>query len=211
MKKLSTLILFTLLLTTTSYAQIQTALGFKGGVAFSKLNGKSINSSETNAGPTIGGFARLGFAQIVDFQIEMLYTQMGGKYKLDSASYNPSLSYLEFPLLLKIKIPISETVYPYAYIGESAGFKIGETTNKIESSDGTSKPVGDQFNGLNLSTVYGAGVDLESDFVTLSLDFRYSNGMINVFKTGEGQTGYFAMSVGFGFKLTKEEETAATN
>lgn len=211
MKKCTTLFFLFALISSTTYSQIQTSLGFKGGVAFSKLNGGSINNAETRTGPTIGGFASLGFADFIDFQIEMLYTQIGGKYKYDSVVYNPSLSYIEFPLLLKIKIPIGESVYPFAYIGESAGFKIGETTNQITSSDGTSRPVADQFNGFNLSTIYGAGIDLESDFVMLTLDFRYSNGMINVLQSGDGQSGYFSMSVGFGFKITKEEETAITN
>ena len=206
MKKTTTLIILLALLSSISYAQIQTSLGFKGGVAFSKFNGNSVSNAETNTGPTIGGFASLGFAEFVDFQIEMLYTQMGGKYKYDSVTYDPKLSYLEFPLLLKIKIPLGGSIYPFAYIGESAGFKVGEVTNEIQSSDGSSVPVDDQFSKFNLSTIYGAGIDLESEFVILTLDFRYSNGMINVLQDGKAQTGQFSMSVGFGFKLSKEKE-----
>ena len=63
-----------------------------------------------------GGFANLGFAEFVDFQIEMLYTKMGGRFNYDTVVYDPKLSYLEFPLLLKIKIPIGESVYTHTLI-----------------------------------------------------------------------------------------------
>lgn len=210
MKKYSAITLLLLLTSVISHAQIRTSLGFKGGAAFSKFNGKSISSAETSVGPTIGGFASLGFADFLDFQFEMLYTQMGGSYRYDSVSYDPKLSYLEFPLLLKIKIPLGGSVYPFAYIGESAGFKIGETTNQ-KAAGGTLKPAGDQFSSLNLSTIYGVGVDFVSDFVVLTLDFRYGNGMINVLNNGEGQTSQYSLSAGFGFKLSKEKETPATD
>ena len=203
MKKIYTLLLLSLMFY-SSHAQIATSLGFKGGVAFSKFNGESVSDAETNAGPTIGGFANLGFANFADFQIEALYTQIGGRYTYQNQVYDPKLSYLEFPLLLKIKIPIGESIYPYAFIGESVGFKVGENTNLIENT-GISQPIADQFKGVNLTTIYGAGIDLESEFAVFSVDLRYGNGMINILNDGNGESGYFSMTVGLGFDLSKND------
>lgn len=204
MKKIYTLLFLISFTYSITHAQIETALGFKGGVAFSKFNGESISEAETNVGPSIGGFANLGFANVVSVQFEMLYTQFGGRYTYKNEVYDPKLSYLQVPLLLKVKIPIAESVYPYAFIGQSVGFKVGEINNRIDRN-GLSQPVADQFKGVDLSTIFGAGIDLESDFAILSLDFRYANGMMNILKEGDAQSGSFSMTVGLGFNLSKSK------
>lgn len=202
MKKTNTLIL--LFICSLGYAQVETSLGVKGGVVFSKFNGESLRDAETNTGPTIGGFASLGLANFVAFQFEMLYTQFGGRYTYQNSVYDPKLSYFELPLLIKIKIPVSESIYPYAFIGESVGFKVGENTRIIEPIDGSSRRVDNRFKGVNLHTIYGAGVDLVSDFAVFSLDFRYGNGVTNILEEGKGESGQLSMTVGLGFNLSKD-------
>ena len=64
MKKYTTVTLLLLLTSLISQAQIQTSLGFKGGVAFSKFNGESISDAETNAGPTIWWFCKFRFCRV---------------------------------------------------------------------------------------------------------------------------------------------------
>jgi hypothetical protein len=105
-------------------------------------------------------------------------------------------SYIEIPLLLKIKIPLP-VIQPFVFAGPSVGFKISE---KAEL-DGVPVDVALLKNN-DYGAIFGAGVNLGRSFM---LDVRYSLGLQKVIDTIEGQVqpdiknGVWSATIGIGF------------
>lgn len=188
-------------------SQIETAIGFKGGVHFNKFTGGDVAKTNWGTGPKVGGFVNLSLANIAQFQIEMLYSQENGNFSYDTNNYKANLGYIEIPLVIKLRIPLSENFYPYASIGQSVGYLVSKRTSRayVDGSNGeVEDPVNNVFNTFNLATLIGGGVDFESENVFFTLDARYNIGNINISKQNFTiKSNGLAITAGLGFKFIK--------
>jgi|GEM_PF-2082227 len=207
MKKILLTILACSAFTFYASAQIETSIGFKGGVHFNNFTGGDIGKTNWGSGPKVGGFVNLGLADIAQFQIEMLYSQENGNFSHDTNNYKASLGYLEIPLVLKLRIPLSENFFPYASIGQSVGYLISNKTSRtyVDGSNGeVEDPVTNIFTNFNLATLIGGGVDFESENVFFTLDLRYNIGNINISQQSfDIKSNGWALTAGLGFKIIK--------
>lgn len=197
-------ILFLLALSQISNAQIETSLGFKGGGHLSSLSGKNVTNTKSKITPQIGGFINIGLANAVQFQMELLYKKEAGEFTGDGTDYKTGINYLDIPLLLKIRIPVNENVYPYLSIGQSVGYRLSDrtTTGGVLGSD---EEVDGTYKNVNVSTLFGAGVDFDAKYVFFTFDARYNLGNINISAQDDFdlQTKGFSFTVGLGLKVGK--------
>jgi hypothetical protein len=202
MKKII-LILTIALTSVAASAQVETSIGFKGGLNSNKFTGDVTNSKWGNA-PIMGGFFNLGLADMAQFQFEALYERSLGNFSTDSGSFRGKVGYLDIPLIFKLRIPATETIYPYLSIGQSVGYKIGDNSQQQNGVENSFIDATDNFTNFNLATLAGVGVDFESELVFFSVDARYVRGNINVSETeNKIRTNGFSLTAGLGFKLTK--------
>jgi len=188
-------------------AQIETAIGFKGGVHFNKFTGGDVSKTNWGTGPKVGGFLNIGLANIAQFQMELLYSQENGNFSHDTNNYKASLGYIEIPLVLKLRVPVSENFLPYASVGQSVGYLVSNKTD-IAYMDATkgevNEPVNNVFNTFNLATLVGIGVDFESENIFFTIDARYNIGNINISKQNfKIKSNGLAITAGLGFKFIK--------
>lgn len=203
-KKILTLILVAL--SATSYSQIETSIGFKGGLNSTTFLG-DVNTSTWGSAPVMGGFINLGLADMAQFQFEALYQRSLGEYSTDSGYYNVKLGYLDIPLLFKLRLPATEKIYPYLSIGQSIGYAIADNSEYRKTQSEPFANINDNFKTFNLSTLFGLGVDFESELVFFSIDARYVRGNLNVSKTDfKINPNSISLTAGLGFKLTKRSE-----
>ena len=201
MKKIILLAAVFTLFASKNFAQVETALGVKAGIGISNFRSSDLSERQVGTGPSIGGYANLSLAKIVQFQVEALYSGVSGEYTYDGTEYESRMAFLEFPISMKIRLPLGDNLFPYVYVGESAGFKLNENTDVMNSTNSQADS-GDQFDNVDLATIVGGGVDLETENIIFSFDMRYGFGMIDIMENdAAARSRRFSFTVGLGFRL----------
>ncbi|MEP7277816.1 MAG: porin family protein [Bacteroidota bacterium] len=166
-------------------------LGVKGGVNFTKIDGKSF-SDEFNYGYHAGAFATIKISNHVQIQPEVLFNQFNTK--ADTAFNNVlnvknlkdvKLNYLSIPLLLNL----SPAKFISFQVGPQFGVLLDKHKNLFENGKGA-------FSGGDLSML--AGVQL--NVAGLRLSGRYVVGLANINDAGNSdkwKNQGFQLSVGF--------------
>jgi Outer membrane protein beta-barrel domain len=195
-------------------AAAQLSLGFAGVVNLSNL---SANVNETSG--TLGSTG-LGGGIVVQYQLgdkiavslQPMYLQKGAGLKSESAppAQIPifdletalDLAYIEIPILVKYYIT-NDVARPYIVAGPSVGFLSGaELVAKLDSEEQV-EDVKDDFESIDVSILFGAGVDVPFNLATFFLDGRYAIGLSNIVKE-EGQslkTKGFQIALGARFPI----------
>lgn len=205
MIKRYTILLFLFCTGLFTQAQVETSIGFKGGFNTTNFTGKALSNQSWGYGPEIGGFVNLGLANMAQFQFEMLYNRMNTEYSADQKAYKAQVGYLSVPLLFKLRIPVNETIYPFASIGQSVGYQIGDDSQQYLTVDrNTTQSADGLYKKFNVSTIVDIGVDFESELIFFTVGLRYSRGNIDISKTDYSITpNSLALTAGLGLKLVK--------
>ena len=170
-----------------------TDIGLQLGPNFS-----SVSSKSNQTGPDASGRARMMFGANIDIGLgaiffvspEVDYIQRG--FSESSASngsvteLTAGLSYLEFPVLLKVRPYFAGRIRPFAVFGPSMGFLISRSASvtttdpngvMATSTDSTRES---QFNSVLFSLNGGVGVDIEmGDTISMAFSLRYCGGLSN--------------------------------
>ena len=106
----------------TSVAQAQTArFGVKAGANLANISGKDTEDAKNLVGLSAGIMADVSFSDLISFHPELLYSQKGVKYESGGATLQIRTSYLDLPLLLRVK---ADGLFFEA--GPQVGFLIGQ-------------------------------------------------------------------------------------
>lgn len=172
--------LMTMFFSTTAFSQ-KLSIGPKVGFLSSTPAGDDVPADvESISGFTGGIFLKYTTGDVFAIQPEILYTRKGGYYNEGLFSYELNVDYLEIPLLLKAQIPVSETVFPFIYVGPYAAFEL----NNREQGDfffvdyESTAAIRD----FDAGAVFGAGMDVELNSFYLGFDARYGIGMVNIYE-----------------------------
>ncbi len=179
-KTLLIAVILSCLLAVNAYAA-DFCIGFKGGLGLTSIYGDYGDEYENKTGITGGAFVTVYFMDFLGIQAEALYARKGASFEaydyeygdLGSADYN--LDYLEVTFLPKVRVPLGESFAPTFFLGGSIALNIasgwtyeGETTDVDCVSDS------------DICIITGFGVDIMADALLLTLDVRYTMGLLNV-------------------------------
>ena len=179
------IIVFTVLLTTTTFGQ-GIDLGIKAGATFANLTGATDASTKT--GFVGGAFLTIKFSDKIAIQGDLLYSQQGAKLELDDINLN----YINFPIVLKY--------YIIKRINIQAGPQFGTVVN-----DNLGEVFGpNDINSFDITGIVGIGIDLP---LNLRITGRYGFGLSEFsFIEFEGDTketnsknSVFSLTAGFSF------------
>lgn len=137
--------------------------GLKAGGNVANINGnfsEALGNWKSNVGFCAGIFLELNIGRILTIQPEALYTVKGA----DTGEGKLKFDYIEFPILLKVRIPIS-SVHPFVFAGPAFGFNLKAAIAGIKIND---MPKSDY------SAVFGGGLQLGR---TIHIDVRYTMGL----------------------------------
>jgi len=181
MKKII-LIVFTVLVTATSFAQ-GIDVGIKAGANFSTLT--DVPNVSTRTGLLIGAFVTLKFTDKMALQGDILYSQQGAKGK--NGFSDLELDYIVFPIVFKY--------YIINRLNIQAGPQFGSVINDNYNSN---------FESFDISGVVGIGVDLPLGFrVTGRYNFGLNDiSFVNYYGNGittNAKNSVFSLSLGFSF------------
>ena len=179
------IIVFTVLLTTTTFGQ-GIDLGIKAGATFANLTGATDASTKT--GFVGGAFLTIKFSDKIAIQGDLLYSQQGAKLELDDINLN----YINFPIVFKY--------YIIKRINIQAGPQFGTVVN-----DNLGEVFGpNDINSFDITGIVGIGIDLP---LNLRITGRYGFGLSEISsiefegdsKETNSKNSVFSLTAGFSF------------
>jgi len=184
-------------LSVSSVAQTKVEVGFKGGASFARFQGEDISYDvDTKNGFTVGGFFTVNVNNYLAIQPEILFIQKGtnGSVSAFEFSYHgvryhegyweDRLSYLEVPVLVKLKIPRHTRVEPGLYVGPSFAIKL-MAEEKWESTFSDSngvllehgsgiEDISKRINEVDFGVVFGGDLKINVKFAKIVVDVRHT-------------------------------------
>ncbi len=224
MKKITYVLAAITIFTTTLSAQV--SIGVKGGLNFSDARADVFIDAVNDAPSTytsfvLGGLAEIPINQIFSFQPEIIYSKKGftidqgtsfNLFGLDipvGAKAATSISYIETPLLAKVKLGQGNTKI-YGVAGPSIGYATSARIQpkvtllidfnlpevNIDLSDNI-------YNRTEISGILGGGVEHMTATGKLFTDIRYQHGFSNIINNPIADLSVknsgFQWTVGYGY------------
>ena len=200
MKKLLSLavVLIGLGVAQKSLAQVQFALGIKGGPNFANLDTKSSvgENYKNRTGFHAGAFALFKFTK-VGIQPELLFSKQGSNVQFNSGNGEANFDYINIPIILKLYTVAGINIQA----GPQFGFLSGGQLKQTVQGTTTTRDAKDLYKKSDFGVALGLGWDLPFG---LTLDARYNLGLskINDDPSLE-QTKNQVFQISAGFKIIK--------
>lgn len=176
--------------------------GFRAGWTSGQLRAAEEESGfevvkYSESGFSLGATASLRLTGFLALQPEFLYFQKGGGYDVGVDTGLPGITvnvfdtrrmaYLEVPLLVKLSIPLRGAVRPTILFGPSLAYnlsgaldsKVKVAVNGLNFTFVEDKDLKAELNDIELSFVFGGGVDIDLGRGTLVVDNRFYFGLKN--------------------------------
>jgi len=200
MKKLLSLavVLIGLSAAQTAFAQMQFALGIKGGPNFANIDTKSSagENYKNRTGFHAGAFALFKFTK-VGIQPELLFSKQGSNVQFNSGNGEANFDYINIPIILKLYTVAGINIQA----GPQFGFLSGGQLKQTVQGTTTTQDAKDLYKKSDFGVALGLGWDLPFG---LTLDARYNLGLskINDDPSLE-QTKNQVFQISAGFKIIK--------
>ncbi len=193
MKKISLLVVL-MMLAAATYAQVQVAVGIKGGPNFANINTESTigENYKSRTGFHAGAFTLFKFTK-VGIQPELLFSQQGSTVEFSSQNLEQNFNYINIPILLKLYTVAGINLQ----VGPQFGFVSKAEVEQLVNNVKTTVDVKDELKGSDMSLAIGAGWDLPFG---LTLDARYNLGLSKIndgSNSPEAKNQVFQISAGF--------------
>ena len=171
---------------TTSLAFPQTPekkvhFGLKAGLNIADIDGtiSAFGMSEDFETDTRMGFCGGLFISFIlnewfSIQPEILYSMKGQNDKIGDGAIE--LHYIDLPVLAKLTIPTQSIVTPTLFLGPVFSFNVNAKAKTL----GNSVDIGEFIKTIDAAVTFGGGLDFTLGTVTLTLDGRYTLGLVNV-------------------------------
>lgn len=166
------------------FSQAQTLVGFgaKAGANFSTLRGDDAVNTKRRTGFTGGVFLSISPQPFFTIQPEVLFSQRGAINTNEALNIRQELrvNYIDIPILFKLRIPIDETFFPHVYIGPQFSRRLGNkyTVEQLDVNVQINEEL--TVRKFDFGGVFGAGLDIQSNNLILTFDFRYGIGALNL-------------------------------
>lgn len=211
MKKLLTLVIviFAMSLSSVSYSQTTLTLSLEGGVNIANANitPSPTTSSSGRTGLIFGGLVDIGFTPKIALETGLRYvmkgfTQNGVTTNLGVTNLTFKTNYLEFPVLLKVKFPLTE-VKPYLIGGPTLGLKLTADLDYTSQAGSGTQDNSTNVESIDFGLLFGGGLDFNiAPKVDLFIQGAYSLGISNVEKPPQNQVTTTSTTKTYGIQLT---------
>lgn len=201
MKKIA-LFSFLMMIVLGSYAQVQVAVGLKGGLNLSKVDIKAGASNIDNRTGFHGGAFALFKVTKIGIQPEILFSKQGSTFQFDGNDYEANFDYINVPIIVKLYLAAGLNLQLGPQFAFTSTSEIVETVNGVNSTQDAKKLFDKKS---DMAVAVGAGWDLPFG---LTIDARYNIGLSDVeFKPANANEPISfknqVIQVSLGYKLIK--------
>ncbi|MDE3258589.1 MAG: outer membrane beta-barrel protein [Gemmatimonadota bacterium] len=192
----------------------QTTLAIRGGLSRATLSGvptEGVPESALKArtGLSVGASATIPVQDNFGLRLDGGYVQKGYRAEQQGLEANYYIDYIELSGLGAINLtPAGSPASADLFFGPSFAFKTAcEASGTISLGGETSsfsETCGDDVSGIDLGITGGVGVGIPvSEQMTLSVDLRYTLGLLSIDETGEEdvKNRNLILQVGVGFPI----------
>ncbi|MDR2650870.1 MAG: PorT family protein [Prevotellaceae bacterium] len=202
MKKVLLITLVALLGIATANAQIK--VGAKAGVNLSTLS--DMDDAKFKLGFHVGGFAEFAISDRIAIQPELLYSTQGTSFSESlteegitaTADVNFNLSYINLPVLLKVKLAEGLNIEVGPQVGFLLSAKTKTEVNVLGISASKTEDVKSICNSLDVAAAAGLSYTFAEKFV---VGARYTLGLTKLNKNGDASVKNGVIQVSFGYKF----------
>jgi len=181
-------LLLTLAVPVSAFAQFVISAGVKGGVNIANVDLKLelagvTESTKSRAGLVIGGFAAVDKDK-VGLVVEGLFSQYGTTLEFtqgaDTDKQEIRLNYIVIPVLGRVNLKAAQGVLVHLYVGPQFGFRTSYENKDTLTVDGVTTITTDtddsDIKTHNIDIAFGGQVD----FRMFLVDLRYALGLTNI-------------------------------
>jgi len=172
-----------LVVVSAAAAQGKANFGILAGAVFAKVGGADTKDFDVKnrVGLAAGGFVTLGVSPNFAIEPEVLFAMKGAKETQSGITGSVRISYIEIPVLAKIRIPAKSggLVSPHFYAGPYLGIKSGcsvKFTDGTTTVSGSCKSQDVNLKGSDFGATFGVGVDVNRAII----DVRYDLGLSKI-------------------------------
>lgn len=195
-----------ILLLPNSSLSIELTGGPKIGANFANLYGENVKEAEEELGEDfksklgicVGGFITFNISEMFAIQPEVLYSMKGSKAEGtlfgETFKVKFNLSYLEIPVLVKLRITTRGNVKPNIFAGPSLAIKLSGKT-KTEYAGESEEDDLEDIKDTDIGLIIGAGVD----FGKLTVDLRYNLGLTKLSEEDDVKNKAISLMIGYSF------------
>jgi len=130
----------------------------------------------------VGAFISINLFKILAVQPEVYYLNKGVNSTESDESAKYKFSYIEIPVLFKLKIPTTKNIKPSIFAGPYAAFNIKAREIETENGVTAETDLEDFTKKMDYGLVFGGCVEYKLGFGKLILDARYNLGLVNIMK-----------------------------
>lgn len=176
-KKHTFILLAVLLFSINSYSQIGFSLGPKAGVTFTSFRGDQADDIKSRTGWAGGLFANLSLLDFLSIQPEFLIHQKGATSRHNQYRNEIRVNYFEIPVLVKLRLPLGETVYPHIFAGPNFSYRVSGKYSSTDTQNGDDRDISiDNVRRSDTGGIIGVGIDIEGQGIFFTIDARYGFG-----------------------------------
>jgi outer membrane protein with beta-barrel domain len=158
------------------------AFGGFVGLSLSKAGGADVGGeSKLVTGTAVGAFLTLGFSRLLALEPQVLMVEKGLKSEEGGLSATIKLTYLQLPLLVKLRFPMGPEgrTTGFLFAGPAAAYRVGcrlklaQSGNELNGgcdSDGEAE----SLRSFDSSMIFGLGADVGRATVSLRYDLGLS-------------------------------------
>lgn len=190
----------------------QTTLTIQGGLSratLSAIEDADASALKARMGLALGASATVPLQDNFSLRFDGGYVQKGSSAEEEGLEVNLFLDYVEFSGLGAINLtPAGSPASAHLLIGPSFAFKTGcEASATITlggETSNVSESCGEDVRGIDLGITGGIGAKMAvSEQMTLSVDLRYTLGLLSVDETGDEdiKNRNLILQVGVGFPI----------
>lgn len=165
--------------------------GIKGGINSASLSSDADEDIDRLTGGVFGGFIGRDINKNFGWQLEGLFSMRGAK--ADGGDAKIKLNYIDVPVLARFGATSTNGVKAFAFTGPQASFNIKAEAEFL----GETADLEDEIEKFDLGWTVGAGVDVKR----ITIDARYTHGLMNIAKDDEETTKNRTFSVMVGIRL----------
>lgn len=177
--------------------------GLIAGANFATFNGSDASGVKTLTGLAVGAQATFSFNPTVFLQPQLLYSMKGAQESFADTTLKVKLNYVELPVMLGVHLASAQShARPYIMAGPTVAYLASCKVNlSFSGASGEADCASGSTNSIDLGVTGGAGIELATGRVTLSLAARYALGLSEPIKNSNIKNAGFNVSVGAAIPL----------
>ncbi len=158
-------------------------LGIEGGINISNVSTTPSINLNSRTGFMIGGFADIGVSRIAAIKPGVRYIVKGFTLSGNGFNVSENLHYVEFPLLMKFRIPLNE-VKPYFEAGPTIAVQLSASEDQTVGTQSQNLDAGALYESIDFGLYFGSGVEFNiGNKMSIFTGGGYSLGLTNTSAT----------------------------